>query len=162
MKKNKKTRPPATQQRSQANAKVPKVKSPRNLTPALCDRLSSDLLSACLKVAETHGLTVEGGELSDINLRHGFDIGFRVGIPTADGSLYSTEKAVFEVFAENFGLKPSDYGRIFKTSGEEAFRITGINPNRPKYPISAERLADGRRYKFTVENIEMYLKAAER
>ena len=153
-------RPPASQQRSRVNTKATKVKSPRNLTPELCDRLSRDLLAACIKVAETHGLAVEGGELSDINLRHGFDIGFRVGIPTADGSLYSTEKAVFEVFAENFGLKPSDYGRIFKTSGE-AFRITGINPNRPKYPISAERLADGRGYKFTVENVEMYLKAAK-
>ena len=123
MKKSKKVRPPASQQRSQVNTKATKVKTPRNLTPELCDRLGRDLLSACLKVAETHGLTVEGGELSDINLRHGFDIGFRVGIPTADGSLYSTEKAVFEVFAE--------------------------------------RLADGRGYKFTVENVEMYLKAAK-
>ena len=76
------------------------------------------------------------------------------------GSLYSVDRALFEVLAEPFGLKPSDYGRIFRTGGE-TFRITAINPNRPKYPISAERLADGRGYKFTVENIEMYLKAAE-
>ncbi len=27
-------------------------------------------MKACLAVAETHGLTVEGGELSDIDLRH--------------------------------------------------------------------------------------------
>ncbi len=158
MKKN--VRPPAARQRLQANAKAVKVNSPRNLTPALCDRLRLDLLNACRKVAETHGLTVEGGELSDIDLRHGFDIEFSVGIPMDDGSLYSVDRALFEVLAEPFGLKPSDYGRIFRTGGE-TFRITAINPNRPKYPISAERLADGREYKFTVENIEMYLKAAE-
>ncbi len=158
MKKN--VRPPAARQRLQANAKAVKVNSPRNLTPALCDRLRLDLLNACRKVAETHGLTVEGGELSDIDLRHGFDIEFSVGIPMDDGSLYSVDRALFEVLAEPFGLKPSDYGRIFRTGGE-TFRITAINPNRPKYPISAERLADGRGYKFTVENIEMYLKAAE-
>ena len=110
--------------------------------------------------ATLDGLTVEGGELSDIDLRHGFDIEFSVGIPMDDGSLYSVDRALFEVLAEPFGLKPSDYGRIFRTGGE-TFRITAINPNRPKYPISAERLADGRGYKFTVENIEMYLKAAE-
>ena len=175
MKKN--VRPPAARQRLQANAKAVKVNSPRNLTPALCDRLRLDLLNACRKVAETHGLTVEGGELSDIDLRHGFDIEFSVGIPMDDGSLYSvdralfevlaepfglkpSDRALFEVLAEPFGLKPSDYGRIFRTGGE-TFRITAINPNRPKYPISVERLADGRGYKFTVENIEMYLKAAE-
>lgn len=158
--KKKNVQSPAAQQYLTSNARTDKINTPRNLTPALCDRLRRDLMDACRKVAETHGLMVEGGDLSDINLRHGFDIGFRVGIPTADGTLHSTEKAVFEAFAEEFGLNPSDYGRIFKTNGE-AFRITGINPHRPKYPISAERLADGRAYKFSVENIEMYIKAAE-
>ena len=161
VKKKKNVRPPAARQRLQANAKAAKVNSPRNLTPALCDRLRRDLLNACRKVAETHGLTVEGGELGDIDLRHGFDIGFRVGIPTADGSLYSADRALFEVLAEHFGLKPSDYGRTFRTGGE-AFRITAINPNRPKYPISAERIADGRGYKFTTDNVTLYLQNSER
>jgi hypothetical protein len=94
--------------------------------------------------------------LSDIDLRHGFEIGFRVGIPMADGSLYSIERALFEALAEHFGLKPSDYGRTFK-SNDEVFRITSLNPNRPKYPISAERVADGRGFKFTVENVVLRL-----
>ncbi|KPU83212.1 hypothetical protein JI58_09465, partial [Marinosulfonomonas sp. PRT-SC04] len=114
--------------------------------------------NACRKVAETHGLTVEGGALSDIDLRHGFDIGFSVGIPMDDGSLYSADKALFEVMAEHFGLKPSDYGRTFRNNGE-IFRITAINPNRPKFPISAERVADGRGYKFTAENVRLYLQS---
>lgn len=46
----------------------------------------------------------------------------------------------------------------FRTGGE-AFRITAINPNRPKYPISAERIADGRDYKFSAENVAAYLKS---
>ena len=129
---------------------------PRNLTPALCKQLSRDLLGACRKAAESHGLAVEGGELSDIDLRHGFDIRFRVGIPMPDGSLFSHDKALFEVLAPSFGLDPSDYGRTFKTGGE-IFRITAINPNRPKYPISAERLADGRGFKFSTENVAAYL-----
>lgn len=133
---------------------------PRNLTPALCDRLRRDLLEACRQVAETHGLAVEGGELSDVDLRHGFDIAFRVGIPMADGSLYSSDKVLFEALAEHFGLQPSDYGRTFRTGGE-AFRITAINPNRPKYPISAERIADGRSYKFAAESVAMYLSIPE-
>lgn len=131
-----------------------------NLTPALCSQLSRDLLAACKKAVERYGLTVEGGELSDIDLRHGFDIQFRVGIPMPDGSLFSHDKALFEVLAPSFGLAPSDYGRTFRTGGE-MFRITAINPNRPKYPISAERLADGRGYKFSAENIVAYLNTAD-
>lgn len=157
MKKNKrKKRAPTAKLPVRANTATSKVAPPRNLTPELCNRLRRDLLKACLTVAETHGLTVEGGALSDIDLRHGFDIEFSVGIPTVDGSLYSAYKALFEVMAEHFGLKPSDYGRTFRNNGE-TFRITAINPNRPKFPISAERVADGRGYKFAAENVVLYL-----
>ena len=138
----------------------PRPAPPRNLTPELCNRLRRDLLAACKQVAETHGLTAEGGDLSDIDLRHGFGIQFRVGIPLPDGSLFSHEKALFDVLAPSFGLEPSDHGRIFRTSGE-AFRIIAINPNRPKYPVSAERLADGRGFKFSADNVAAYLKASD-
>ena len=153
MKKNaRKTRPP----KKTSSVSVKAVSPPRNLTPELCDRLRRDMMKACLTVAETHGLTVEGGELSDIDLRRSFDIGFRVGIPQADGAIYSPDKAMFEVLAAHFGLEPSDYGRTFRTGGD-LHRIVGINPNRPKYPISTERVSDGRGFKMPAENVTMYL-----
>ena len=139
---------PTTQQ-----AKTP---PPRNLTPEMCDRLRRDMVKACLAVAETHGLTVERGELTDIDLRHSFKISFRVGIPQANGDIYSPEKAIFEVLAPHFGLEPSDYGRTFRSKGE-LFRIVAINPKRPKYPISAERVSDGQGFKFPADNVVMYL-----
>jgi hypothetical protein len=161
VKKNKrKAGPPAARQQVQDRMRTAKVPPPHNLTPALCDLLRRDLLKACQDVAETHGLVVDGGELSDIDLRHGFEIGFRMGIPMDDGALYSPDKAMFEVLAEQFGLEPSDYGRTFRTRGE-IFRITAINPNRPKYPISVERVADGRGFKFPVEDVVLYLRNAQ-
>ena len=63
---------------------------------------------------------------------------------------------MFEVLAPLFGLEPSDYGRTFKSGGER-HRIVGINPNRPKYPISTERISDGRAFKMPAENAVMYL-----
>ena len=102
MKKNtRKRKPPAPKVPVPTKAKVP---PPRNLTPELCDRLRRDMMKACLAVAETHGLTVEGRELSDIDLRHSFEITFRVGIPQKDGAIYSPDKAMFEVLAPHFGL----------------------------------------------------------
>ena len=141
MKKNKtKQRSPVAKTPAPSNAKVP---PPRNLTPPLCEKLRQDM-------------TVEGGELSDIDLRHGFDISFRVGIPMEDGAIYSPDKALFEVLAPHFGLEPSDYGRTFKSRGD-LYRIVAINPNRPKYPISTERVSDGRGFKMPAENVVMYL-----
>jgi hypothetical protein len=142
-----------------SSVQIKAVSSPRNLTPELCDRLCRDMMKACLTVAETHGLVVEGGELSDIDLRHSFNIGFRVGIPQADGAIYSPDKSMFEVLAAHFGLEPSDYGRTFRTGGD-LHRIVGINPNRPKYPISTERVSDGRGFKMPAENVAMYLQSS--
>lgn len=117
------------------------------------------MMKACIAAAEVHGLTVEGGELSDIDLRHSFTIGFRVGIPQADGAIYSSDKAMFEVLAAHFGLEPSDYGRTFRAGGD-LHRIVGINPNRPKYPISTERVSDGRGFKMPAENVALYLQSS--
>ncbi len=108
-------------------------------------------------MAETHGLIIEGGELSDIDLRHGFTIEFRVGVPMEDGAIYSPDKAMFEVLAPHFGLESSDYSRTFLARGD-TFRITAINPNRPKYPISVERVADGRAFKFPAEDVLLHLR----
>jgi hypothetical protein len=77
------------------------------------------MMQACLKVAETHGLTVEGGELSDIDLRHGFDISFRVGIPMEDGAIYSPEKRSLKFLHHILALshltmgRPSDHAETF-------------------------------------------------
>jgi len=94
---------------------------PRNLTPALCKQLSRDLLAACRKAAESHGLAVEGGELSDIDLRHGFDIRFRVGIPMPDGSLFSEPSLIGVVgvkllrffLARSARLAPAGHSLLF-------------------------------------------------
>lgn len=158
MKKNKrKPRPPVKPLPARTGTRV---SPPRNLTPELCDRLKRDMMKACRAVVETHGLAIEGGALSDIDLRHSFNIGFRVGIPMEDGAIYSPDKAMFDVLAPHFGLEPSDYGRTFKARGE-MFTIVAINPNRPKYPISVERVSDGRGFKFPADDVVLYIGNAE-
>jgi hypothetical protein len=41
-----------------------------------------------------------------------------------------------------------------------ALHTDTANPNRPKYPISAERVADGRGFKMPVESVVMYLQSS--
>ena len=66
------------------------------------------------------------------------------------------ERLRFEALAEAFGLTAADYDRQFST-GRETFRIVGIDPRRPKYPISAERIPDGQGFKFTLDQVVMLL-----
>ncbi len=114
------------------------------------------MLDACRDVAAHHGLTVEAKEITAIDLRWGFELAFRVSIPLPDGSTLDPEMLRFEALAEAFGLSAADYGRQFST-GRETFRVTGIDPRRPKYPISAERIPDGQGFKFTAEQVALLL-----
>ena len=135
---------------------MPSAKPPRNLTPVLCRRLQAEMLKACEAVAGRHGLVVEPRDITGADLRWGFDVTFRVSIPLPDGSALDPERLRFEALSEAFGLSPADYGRQFST-GREQFRITGIDPRRPKYPVSAERIPDGQEFKFTAEQVSLLL-----
>lgn len=135
---------------------MPSAKPPRNLTPVLCQRLQAEMLKACETVAARHGLVVEPRDITGVDLRWGFDATFRISIPLPDGSALDPERLRFEALAEAFGLSPADYGRSFST-GREQFRITGIDPRRPKYPVSAERVPDGQGFKFTAEQVALLL-----
>ena len=128
----------------------------RNLTPVLCQRLQREMLKACQDVAARHGLVVEAQDISGVDLRWGFAAAFRVSIPLPDGTAMDPERLRFEALAGAFGLTAADYDRQFST-GREAFRIVGIDPRRPKYPISAERIPDGQGFKFTVDQVVMLL-----
>lgn len=142
--------------RPQSRTTMPSAKPPRNLTPALCQRLQVEMLKACEAVAARHGLVVESREITGVDLRWGFDATFRVSIPLPDGTVLDPERLRFEALAEAFGLSPADYGRQFNT-GREQFRITGLDPCRPKYPVSAERVPDGKGFKFTAEQVALLL-----
>ncbi|SNX73135.1 hypothetical protein SAMN05878503_11450 [Cereibacter ovatus] len=135
---------------------MPSAKPPRNLTPVLCQRLQTEMLKACEAVAARHGLVVEPRDITGVDLRWGFDATFRVSIPMADGTALNPERLRFEALAEAFGLSPNDFGRQF-SAGRESFRITGIDPRRPKYPVSAERIPDGQGFKFTIEQVATQL-----
>lgn len=138
---------------------MPEVAPPRNLTPGLCKAIEAEMLRACAEVAARHGLMVEGLGVQAMDLRWNFEFGVRVSIPLPDGSTLDPERMLFEALAEEYGLSPDDFGREFST-GQEWFRVAGINPRRPKYPISATRLLDGKGYKFTAANVAMLLKVA--
>ena len=137
------------------------AKPPGNLSPALCQRLSDEMLKACQDVAARHGVMVGAKGIAAVDLRWGFDPAFRVSIPLPDGTAFDPERLRFEALAEAFGLSAEDYGRQFST-GRETFRLIGIDPRRPKYPISAEPVPDGQGVKFTADRVVLSLQKGMR
>ena len=119
------------------------------------------MLKACQDVAERHGLVAEAKEIAGVDLRWGFDLAFRVSIPLPDGTALDPERLRFEALAEAFGLSATDYGRQFSTD-RESFRVVGIDPRHPKYPISAERIPDGQGFKFTADQVALLLRSGMR
>lgn len=57
-------------------------------------------------------------------------------------------KRELDIYGGMYGLRGADYGVVF-TSGGKRFKLTGVAPSRPKFPISGECLSTGKGYKFT-------------
>lgn len=55
--------------------------------------------------------------------------------------------------APRYGLTVEDYNREFSTH-TGTYRVTGINPRRRKYPISAKCVKTGKGYKFTQQAVK--------
>lgn len=66
--------------------------------------------------------------------------------PTADA-------ATFKKHANWVGLKDNAYGAVF-TINRRLFKLVSVMTNRPKYPIVAEEISTGKRYKFPIDIIE--------
>ncbi len=135
-----------------------KVRHVTRLIPTACEEIQSRMLEACQKIASDYGLVIEGAGWRGMESGFSFEPVFRVSIPASDGTAFDLEKERFAFLADQYGLSPADFGREFST-GRERFRITGVDPKRPRYPISAERIPDRKDFKFTAENVTMLLQA---
>ena len=69
-----------------------------------------------------------------------------------------SEQAEFNRHCELFGLEERDYGAVV-TINHEQWKLTGLRPNRPKFPFAFTRLSDGRQSLFT-EIVADRIKAA--
>ena len=62
------------------------------------------------------------------------------------------EAQLWVLLAKHFQLPLDGLGRTFVSQGQR-FQITGLNDRRPKYPVSAKCLDNGKMYTFTAESV---------
>lgn len=110
-----------------------------NFTPAECRRVAKVMEDALVGPLAELGLTVEfaGGKYD------------RTGSYTPKVTVRANGSAEreFASVASLVGLEAEDFGREFTVRGE-TYRVTGVNLKAPKFPVLAERVSDGRGFKF--------------
>lgn len=63
-------------------------------------------------------------------------------------------KQALRLAGHYYGLSEADYGAVFTSQGRR-FKLIGVKPSRPKYPLQCESLGDGRVFKFGTHVVPM-------
>lgn len=115
--------------------------------------LRAKLAAALKEVADSTGLKIEVG-----SCRFNSNIAsFKLEVATVgqNGQVNSREAEAFKREAHFFGLQPTDLGRSFR-SGGHTYKITGLKPNSPRFPVLATRM-DGKGFKFPSDSVKAFL-----
>jgi hypothetical protein len=70
------------------------------------------------------------------------------------GDKVAEAKAAWDRHAEAFRMRKEWLGELFTVRGTD-YLIAGLNPRRPKYPVDAVRVKDGKKFKFTAQAISV-------
>lgn len=112
-------------------------------------QLRDEITEALKPLAEKHGISFDMGSISFSS--DSFSVSLK-GKTLDESGVPVVDTTTFTRYCSLFGLKPEDLGRKFVSRGH-TFEITGLNPNRPRYPISARR-SDGKLFKFARAGIQ--------
>jgi hypothetical protein len=115
------------------------------ITRQLAKDINSDIQAALQQVAQKHGLQFKAGNLRFSQTEIRTTINFQT---VQTGVVRNPEVEAYEQFARlrNWTLK---VGERFTTNNGDQFILLGYKPSRPKYPISAKSVRDGKTYKLT-------------
>ena len=103
------------------------------------DMLRTEINEAIEKVANKNGIAIKIGNISYSD----FKFTTRLTVETS-----GNDAREFERYAKVMGIDPDIFGKQF-VHKSIAYKVTGLNPSAPKYPINYKGITDGRRYKAT-------------
>ena len=126
------------------------------LTRDLVKQLHREVDYAIETIANKHGLIVSTGAFSYNETEGRVKIKFQSLTENENGDIETPSERDFRLYAEGYGLKPTDIKRVFVHNGEK-FKITGLKTSRRKYPVSAERVKDKKVFKFSSSIVSMLL-----
>ena len=116
--------------------------------------LSTDIQQALVVVGAKYGisLTYKGARYEPTNAT----LKIEAAIIGANGIALQKEREDFKLYAQMYGLKPEDLDKDI-LYGNNLYTIVGVNLRRPKYPIIAKRIYDGKTMLLTASGVKMAL-----
>lgn len=114
--------------------------------------IKTRILEALLPVGETLGLSFMFGS-GDYNSNN-FITKLEIMVDNEDGIAMSREATDFQERAWEYGLNSGHLGATFITGEGSEYKIIGCKIKNRKYPIIAERVDSGNRYKFSAEIVK--------
>lgn len=118
-----------------------------NITRQTATAVAKEVEAAVAAIFAAHGLAAPKvkttyGDYLKIALESSPEVKGDNGV-----NLASPEAIAYQRYHSLYKLPDNALGTKFVVQGKE-FVFTGISPNRPKYPINAVAVADGKGYKF--------------
>jgi len=110
--------------------------------------LRKDIDSALKSVADKHGLSLM---LGNIRFNEESFTG-KLEARVTDKPGETTMAADFRALAHSYGLSPSLLGQVLSINGKR-YKIVGLKPRNRKYPVIAESVATGKRFKFAAFSV---------
>lgn len=123
-------------------------------------QINKEAEKAMREIAEKYGLVLEPKTARYTNSDVVLKFKCLVKETTEDGEVLDTDAKNLKRYAFRHGLGEDAYGKEFVQAGD-TFRITGYKPKGRKYPIIAENVKTGKKYKFPLTSIQFYLKASK-
>lgn len=116
--------------------------------------LRSDLEIALAAVEKAHGINLELGNMrfSNSEVRVTLTVNTKVASGLTQTAAPTGGKIDFDAVVQSKVLPAALEGRKFRTGGS-TFTLTGVKPNRWKYPFQGTGVRGGR-YKFTKEQVQ--------
>lgn len=110
-------------------------------------RIMDECRAALEPIAEKYGLVLDRKGSTYHRDALPVMLQFMIKDVDEDGNVLTAEAKAFQKYAVMFGLKAEDLGREFMFRGE-TFRVVGLRPKSPKFPVLAENVRTGKTFKF--------------
>jgi hypothetical protein len=113
--------------------------------------LREDLQAALKVVSDKHGIQIEVGRATFTPKNATFKV--EIATVSEDGTANTQEATNFIQFCSLYDLKPEHLGAEFTFRGDR-YKVAGLASGRShKFPILADRIPDGKTFKFPAESV---------
>ena len=116
------------------------------------------MLSAELEQSIQRTLNKYGLNVSYKNAQYGggneTTLSFRITVPKGVNEKADAQQATNDEISRQILGAEFSTGFVF-SHGRNKYEVTGFSLNRPKFPVSAKRVKDGKSYKFHVEGVNL-------